>query len=336
MEAYQIIEILNNIRNNVDEIETEGVSTQLYNYLEDILYQVDEIENNFMVCEDCGYIMTSEEAIVLNNGYYCEDCASRVINEMIIKDWHSHKGKFKFKDAGETNPQYYRGFELEVEIEGDKIDLYPTLEEWEGEYYFENDSSLNNGFEIISQPMSLQYWRQRGINKIEELIYDLQLEDVITSWESGRCGLHVHFNKKEWDKDTQRQLIRFICHNHEYFKMLSGREDFEYCKPPKLIRYDLENIRNGDRYLMLNFTNNTIEFRLFRGTLNIDSIKNSINLCEYILRYCEDSIKKGDCATPREFEEWLLKTTTKGEELIEFIEERKTLYKKGYNNTDEI
>ena len=93
------------------------------------------------------------------------------------------------------------------------------------------------------------------------------------AWKGGKCGLHLHLNRKS--VKSKKNLLTFFLGNKKIFETLSGRLNTYYCS---FSSYDIERNFNSpkyaSRYVALNFKNkSTIEFRLWRGTLNIDTLE---------------------------------------------------------------
>lgn len=324
MSQYTLIK---EIIEDLEQLENYGASCEMSERLKELLDLANSFLNDMVPCDDCGRILHNDEAHIYKDDVYCR-CCYEEIDETgdIIKTYHDHKDEFEFKDMGESLPKEYRGFELEIEAEDISSEILETLASYKDEFFYEEDGSLTNGFEVISNPMSFDYWRNKGFSQIEGLIEDLQSVAEVNSWDSGTCGLHVHFSRDEWSNGILRILIRLIVRNHDYFKAISGRDDFEYCRMPNYNDYNLGSLTNGDRYIALNFNRNTLEFRFFRGTLNTESIWCSIEICNMLLRYCEylwDNKKLSTWyLTPSGFEGWLEAKTRNSDRLLQFIRNR--------------
>lgn len=92
------------------------------------------------------------------------------------------------------------------------------------------------------------------------------------AWKGGKCGLHLHLNRKS--VKNKKNLLSFFLNNKKYFETLSGRLNTYYCS---FSAYDIEknfnNPKYASRYTAINFKNkSTIEFRLWRGTLNPETL----------------------------------------------------------------
>ena len=283
---------LDSIISNLNAIiEGTAMCCDTNSYLTDALSSLEIVYDGLIICEDCGRWLLDSHAYYSerDGSYYCHCCYERHSNHGTIQHYHAHKGSFSFKALpDELYPSYYRGFELELEV--DDIDDVPkdVLEEYSDLFMYEEDGSLDEGFEIISHPMSKLYWEHVGSRCLRNLLRDLKDSGVNkSSWDNGRCGLHIHWNRTEWSIEAQRNLVKFITNYDDFIAMVSGREDFDYCRIGDLSDYDMKYCENYSRYLAVNFTANTIELRFPRGTLDVSKVEGTMLFCEALLKYCE-------------------------------------------------
>lgn len=208
--------------------------------------------------------------------------------------------------------QYTFGFELEVqrkrtcELSNDKM-ANKIIEACGDLFVFEHDGSIGDGFEIISHPMTWKYFN-RNINIFIKLLKLLD-ENKYKSHDGGKCGLHVHVSRNHLPLDEQIYWItniNFILERFQTEIYKFSRRDYlehpsngSYCKSlTEKIRLDnghesinkdrikeiIKSDSRNDRYVNLNLCNQkTIEFRMFRGTLNWNTFFLSLNLINNIV-----------------------------------------------------
>ena len=124
-----------------------------------------------------------------------------------------------------------------------------------------------------------------------------------TSHDAETCGLHVHVSKKALGEDTAEQektiqnILYFTEQNWEKMLAFSRRTQnqldrwasryglLEGEKPSDI----LKKAKSGcGRYKAINLLNyNTIEFRLYRGTLNITTFFATLQLTNYVCKFCK-------------------------------------------------
>lgn len=170
--------------------------------------------------------------------------------------------------------------------------------------YCKHDGSLECGFEIVSHPMTLDYhmntmpWRDVTA-KAKELDY--------ISHKAGTCGLHIHVSRTAFGDTEQRQdaciariLFFFEKHWGELLKFSRRTQPqlehwaarYGYKTEPREILNDAKNRQSRNRYTCVNLTNtDTIEFRMFRGTLNLNSFLATL---QFVDRVCEVAVNMTD------------------------------------------
>ena len=235
---------------------------------------------------------------------------------MSIHSYHtSHRSPRTFYKLGRrgtlervANPNKAMFFGVELEVESPRIDpddLSDKVDELMGNLATcEHDGSLCEGFEIITQPATSQAFIE-GF-KVDELCSLLDSNGA-KSHDTRSCGLHVHVSKAAIGSSERAQdmvCAKLLVLMDKFTPQLTAfaRREWEHGRwAPKYSYFnaDGENSTDkllkkfkpckdsGDRYHALNLTNEaTIEFRIFRGTLNPLAIKATVELCETLVRFC--------------------------------------------------
>lgn len=284
--------------------------------------------NDAGVCEDCGERFESDllEYNEDNDCYYCEECYENN-NNKLIRDYHS-RPTMNFIGATKkqwNGLQHYVGLELEVDKGEDRNDCAKELADIEENIYFNRDGSLDNGFEIITQPHT-----EEALYKIEwQKIFDTCKKYGFKSHDAETCGLHIHVSR-QWfgrKKETQdlaiRKLILFYNAYWGDILKLSRRTNAQaeqwarnYCVDNRQELVD--GIKKGyyGRYYAINNCNyHTVEFRLGRGTLNAQSFYAWIDFNLTLVKNCK-KLRLNDLTNPSK---WLkgLKPTT-----IQYLKEK--------------
>jgi len=214
------------------------------------------------------------------------------------------------------------GIELEVQLRNGDLDTklaavhealnYKTHEL--GEYcYFERDGSIGEGFEIVSQPAGLDVHRDR----LGRFLNNGKLKMGLRSHEGGACGLHVHVGREFL---TQAQIYRvqsFLndVRNEALIRSVARRYDNNYCRfKPYLSKFTVKGKHSTERYEALNVTNaDTIEFRIFRGSLRYESIMAALEFVNALLTFCTPGEVSLTQFTAIGFKDWLMKPERKAE-----------------------
>lgn len=255
-------------------------------------------DNHYTYVECCdtfindGCACYSEE----DDCYYCEE---HYHEDRDICYYHGFSNWEKHILPHE-NPPYCIGFELEVENthrEYDNNDLarfakntYPVI--------CSKDGSIDYGFEIVSHPLSYNYIVENR-DKLKYMLEELSNRGC-ESHNPGTCGLHFHVTHPHNDDIIDRIILIMETYKQElisfsrrtsgqienWCKFLSDIKEGEDCKSLYFIK---KNKETSTRYMALNLTNyNTIEFRLFRGTLKFDTFMASVELVNNIMTLCSN------------------------------------------------
>ncbi len=233
------------------------------------------------------------------------------IRHDLLHSYHSGPRGIIPKNAPNDTSTRYFGIELETELRSmTDAPVYTTrlhdlmnANNMEFETIkFERDGSLNNGVEIITQPMSMAYIME---NK-EKFKQMLELIDSMraTSHDNGRCGMHIHVSKSEISDDVHTNMwLIFECFYKE-LTIFSRRTNMNWCNfmcerlRNNHINYiDKEYVnynkpRSNDHHTAINNGNtNTTEIRIFRGTTNFQTFMANIQLVDNIVSIArEESI----------------------------------------------
>jgi hypothetical protein len=174
------------------------------------------------------------------------------------------------------------GFELEVERVGDSEDAVDVrdMSDDENMFYLKNDGSLDNGFELVTHPGTLEFYRATFPLK---QIADYLSSNGCQSHDVDTCGLHVHISRRYLSPVEQSKLAVFVNRQRSRMEILARRSSVQWSKykdiPKTKLHDQAEN--NSCRYEALNFQNrNTIEFRMFKGTLKHHTILATLELVQ--------------------------------------------------------
>lgn len=236
------------------------------------------------VCGDC---LSCESC-----GCDCSDSCGRLLawDAKPRPVFHSHDhDRTMVPDSGRV----YFGWELEVENRGDDSisDLVELVSDTLGDLaYCKHDGSLHNGFEIVSHPMTAEYFDRLSL--FDSLLRGLG-DRGCRSWMGHRCGFHVHLSRDGFvSRSHLFAFSLFWYRNRDEISRLSGRN------PEEMERWASLSAHQGDghgswptlldkvtgrsastRYAAVNLTNeDTIEVRVFRGSLIPTTIRGYFDL----------------------------------------------------------
>ena len=225
--------------------------------------------------------------------YYCPSCARR----MSPAGLHEYGFTPTLKFRGDAKNSPYLGTELETDggcDRGSYVDALDSIEGFNEHFYMTKDSSLNNGVEITSHPMTLSY-HANELGEMYEKIRSTALAHGFQSHNGGRCGLHVHVNRDFFGKGIDSQdvggykMMRLLQRFEPNFTKFSRRRDNGWCEYSTYGTYGPDEVGEPDdisrviskakdmkcerkHEQALNFQHGaTYEFRIFRGTLNLST-----------------------------------------------------------------
>lgn len=230
-------------------------------------------------CYECGCEMWSEDRCTDDDGdSFCEECFS---SRSLIR---SYSDKSANRLRPESRDRLLFGIELEVEAKVSQEAGAEWVREHLPDTYcvLKNDSSLSSsGFEIVTRPDSMAVHKRKFA-----ALLDNDPGKRLRSWIGGRCGMHVHVTKSAL---TQLQLAKIMCFlndpdNASFVSTVAGRLPCSWCRvSPK----KLSDVRRAqERYVALNITSRTAEFRIFRGTLLGSSFRKNLEFVEALVDYC--------------------------------------------------
>ena len=268
-------------------------------------------ENDYVKCDGCGEYHLKSELTDIAGLKLCRNCLKEKVQNT-VKSYHYY-GDDYWTIHNSTSDGIYKsipiGFELEIERKDsassdvtNDLAAYLAIQKSDNLVVCENDGSLTSGFEIISHPMTLGYLNTKGSSKIKDM-FEL-LKELKYTGNRSTSGLHLHVSRESLESPnrSQTEVIDNIALILETFKeeiqTFARRKENVYCN--FLTRDNGESItmsyvkkvkqvNRGNRYLVLNERNSkTIEFRIFKSTLDFDTfmatyelVNNIVNIAKF-------------------------------------------------------
>ena len=277
-------------------------------------------DNYYTRCETCDALVHVDDAYHYNNSDYCSECYHDIANENSAIKEYGYKPEPVF--YGES--QRYFGIELEIDGAGkDSNNAREILDigNEDGEHiYIKSDGSLDDGMEIVSHPMTLDYHKNYCWAEIMKKAVSLGYRSHQTS----TCGLHIHVNRICFGENREEQ-------DEVISRVLYFVEHHGYENSPKAIM-DKAKKGNFGRYAAVNLCNySTIEFRLFRGTLKLNTFIATLQLVNEI---CNVAVSMSDESLQKlSWSEFV--SSIKDTELIQYLKERNLYINESVEETEE-
>lgn len=148
------------------------------------------------------------------------------------------------------------------------------------------DGSLNHGFEVVSRP---------GTVKAHHYLWPKVINALPTgtvSHNTETCGLHIHIDRTGLSQLTIGKILVFFNSGttSSLITAVARRSAGRYCYRYTKRLTDGKSTRyNDDRYQAVNLCNlNTVEIRIFRGTICLPTILASIEFVDAVVAFCQD------------------------------------------------
>jgi len=279
-------------------------------------------DDNWTVCEDCGAILRRDDAYYSErrDADLCESCYSDCDDN---RDFHDYSYKpepeFQFRTGELEKLKTLRnryvsdyeaqesirtfGVELEVDKGNDHDELTSELVELGQPIYMKHDGSLGDeGVEIVTHPCSLEYH-----------MYELRWAEIsrvckangYKSHDAVTCGLHIHVGRASLGADedardeVEAKLILLTSRFRQQLTNFSRRGEGELNHWASFAELSISEEMSEDelftaavdadkstRYHAVNIQpRETVEFRLFRGTLKRDTLIASLQLVNNLVEY---------------------------------------------------
>jgi hypothetical protein len=254
----------------------------------DRLFCNDCYRDNFSDCYECGSTHYIDDLRSYDDDYYCENCYNNLTNRIIKNYSYKPIPIFYGKEK-----ELFLGIELEVDRNDCEDDHSYYLEKLtRDEIYFKRDGSLDNGFEIVTHPVTYSYIKEHNVFDL----LDALRENGYSSHNTSTCGMHIHISKKDISSLTLYK-IRRLLHSNEYFFLTLAQRTKE--KSDKWSSFNNDKYDDlyiskrkycSDRYTAVNCNpDRTIEFRFMRGNLLIKRVYKNIELILSLINFCRST-----------------------------------------------
>lgn len=255
-------------------------------------------DNHYERCTHCGALIHRRDTYYRGDDPYCYDCY-HTLPAQGINDYY-----FKPEPIFYGTGKRYFGVELEVDEGGESdsnaervLDIANSGREL---IYCKHDGSLNDGFEIVTHPMTLDFHEN---NMPWAEIMEEAKKMGYLSHQADTCGLHVHVNRTTFGNTENEQeaaiarvlyffekfweeLLKFSRRTQRQLDHWAAR--YGYKEKPKDILDHAKGHNSAGRYTAVNLTNrDTVEFRMFRGTLKYNTLIATLELLDNI---CEMAV----------------------------------------------
>jgi len=274
-------------------------------------------DENYYTCYECGEVYSYDEGYEYDDEdeRYCPDCyeKTKTIKPYDYKPQPVIKTMSGMVEYEDYTDELLFGVELEIDRGSNRFETAKEIYNASEDVYIKRDGSLGSaGMEIVTHPCSLEY----HLNKLGwEKICKIAKENGYESHDARTCGLHIHVGRyqlgKTWDErdNVANKIIMLVDRHWKFMAQFSRRKESQltrWAAPPGLEIADRKTTKakalekasktkDKGRYNAINDTNEyTIEFRLFNGTLKVETIYATLqlvsNICKKAMELTEEQI----------------------------------------------
>lgn len=262
----------------------------------------DDCSCDYYTCADCGYLVHSDEAIYDENNDcdYCPNCEDK--HPESIYNYHSFEDFECQTTSNEEDTKEYFGFELEVSGDRSYANEFAKMTP---DVVLMNDSSIcGGGFEIVSQPMTRGYFKEKFVPKFEKSLKFLN-EKGFRGHNKG--GMHIHISADALSKRQLAQMAEVLYgdeNDRDIWLCLTQRHEREIDSWGSMKNRDLsfDEIANSesimpriahDRYTALNCDTRTetYELRIFNSNIRIERFLKNMECAFALVDYSKQEEK---------------------------------------------
>ena len=265
------------------------------------------------VCASCDTLLGHDDCSYGPDGDLCRDCAdeegSQAYSDCIMD--YDYTPAYQYYDivrgsvAVLSRPQpktLYYGVELEMEFDGrDDYEwgrngnkVQDTLRDLSlsDMFYLKRDGSIVCGCELVSHPLSWEYWQ--SIRPTIKTLLD-RLSGFCASYKTSTCGMHVHVSDHTSTNQLYK-LLRWFFENCRFVARISGRKDADDMLQWACFDYQGEIPNKAKSKTSLGkyeairvCPGGTLEFRIFKGTLNPKRFWRNLDFVHTIIEFCRSA-----------------------------------------------
>jgi hypothetical protein len=261
----------------------------------------------------------------------CPNCVGSYLGVHNIK-YDNYSAKPRWTKFGEMDAPYYLGVELEIDNSKRREEFMARSHT--DEIIYKSDGSLVSGVEVVSHPCTLDY-------HMNELPWRNILKMAHTCGYRGHtgsnndrggasptCGLHIHVSREAFGRTSderdkrEAKLLLLVDKFWTQLVIFSRRDKYSLERWAKrYATFDVskeelsalvkkaKDVNGSDRRMAVNMCNGggasreqpTVEFRMFRSTLNYETLIATLQLVSHLIECSTMTTKKVQLLTWEEF-----------------------------------
>jgi len=261
--------------------------------------------DNYNTCESCGEVFPADDTVTDDDGYnYCSSCWENEGRDGGLLNFDVKVPPIFYETKEETEclqkPIFYMGIELETELEDSDLHADDVIEyvndinkKQPDEYmYCKMDGSLLNGVEIVSHPATYD-WLNENFDETWGHVCKLR-ERGMKSFKTDTCGIHIHISRTAFSILHLYKFMRFFHQNKTFITTVSRREQYLLDRWASIHTVSssyicsIMHLPSTYKYNALHLTKNTVECRIFRGTMKPTSFRMNYEFIKALYEYTKD------------------------------------------------
>lgn len=160
--------------------------------------------NHYVRCCCCDALLHEADSYDIDGDSYCSEC----YRDEVDKSRSIHDYGYKPEPIFYGDSKRYFGVELEIDGAGkdseNADEILAIANKDDERVYIKGDGSLDDGMEIVSHPMSLEYHKSFCWQEIMSKSISMGYR----SHQTGTCGLHCHINRSSLGDTQDEQELR--------------------------------------------------------------------------------------------------------------------------------
>lgn len=260
--------------------------------------------DHYCTCDDCNEVIHTDNACFHDDGTYCEYCYNENHSSNIHE--YSYEPYLNFQSSEDDNESVlaYLGFELEAGglTSSERNRIADEISDGENTFFLKEDGSIPEyGFELVSHPITLKRHKELDWADVLRSMSSAGMKSHDLGEES--CGLHVHVSRNYLSPYKWLLIDWFISKYQAHFELIARRKETHWARFKKSNGQNIKEVygkSSGTRYQAVNFENsNTVEFRLFRGTLKYSTFMATLEIVDALVHWANqlsisDILASGD------------------------------------------
>lgn len=249
--------------------------------------------DNATHCEDCG-------------DYYEDGCTNCSQEPETIHDYN-YRPDLIFHTTDKDERLFF-GMEIEVECRNGRYEpaeYAGRLEEYDLAY-LKSDGSLSDGFEIVTHPMTHDFFKNEA-TEFWGTLAELRSNYKVMTWSTRTAGIHIHISRTGFKGGPHmHRFLNLIYSNERLYSDIAGRTSSRWAKFDDVVqmssnlndegnrvyktyrnfRYKITHGSLTDRYSAVNTQNrDTLELRIFKSSTNPERIRAYMDLAHASVEY---------------------------------------------------